>query len=61
MYAGWVDQGARVVTCRRLQQVATALSRARPTPGCFLSPGHWKVGIMPGKGKGPKVLAVTAR
>ena len=27
----------------------------RPTPGCFLSPGHWKDGIMLAKGKAPKV------
>ena len=32
----------------------------RPTPGCFLSPGPWKVRIMLAKGKAPKVLIAAA-
>lgn len=32
---------------------------SRPTPGCFLSSGHWKVGIMLAKGKAPKVPAAS--
>ena len=34
---------------------------SRPTPGCFLSSGHWKVGIIPAKGKAPKVPAALKR
>ena len=32
----------------------------RPTPGCFLSPGHWKDGIMLRKGKAAKVPSAVA-
>ena len=32
----------------------------RPTPGCFLSPGHGKDGITLGKGKDPKVPSAAA-
>ena len=49
----WVDQPKPAL--QDVKRGYVVWRSPRPTPGCFLSPGHWKVWIMLAKGKAPKV------